>query len=444
VNGKLSLAAVVAVGFALRSVVAFVVCRHVPLASDAQDYFDRAVEIAFGPASNAPDYWPPGWPFVLAAAFRGFGASVWLARVIVVVTSTAGVLFTSLLARDLANDERAAARAGWIGALYAPAVLLVAQTHAQHLAALSVAAVAYFGARALRHGDLGAAIACGVAFGVGALTRPSSLSLAPVLFVAWALAVGKGAVPRARLFAAGAFIAVCAALCVAPVALRNAKAGAGLTISTNNERNFFLGNNPYTHPYKTGHLGQRSLEQVDAETRAYLESFYTRPDARQAMRDEALRYMKEHPYVTAYRTLNRATSFWGFDYFATRTLQDDARLPSRFALPLLAVEAGSYVAVMALAIIALFAMRSACDAWMRAWLVALALAYEAPYVIAFSGGTYHFPVVPLIIPFAAVALDGGLRAAAKRALESRWAIVALVAFALVQLEYAYYAVVMKG
>lgn len=31
------------------------------------------------------------------------------------------------------------------------------------------------------------------------------------------------------------------------------------------------------------------------------------------------------------------------------------------------------------------------------------LAYQAPYLIAFSGGTYHFPVMGLLWPFAALA-----------------------------------------
>jgi hypothetical protein len=76
-------------------------------------------------------------------------------------------------------------------------------------------------------------------------------------------------------------------------------------------------------------------------------------------------------------------------------------------------------------------------------LVALALAYEVPYAIAFSGGTYHFPVIPLLVPLAAVAAQRPTRA--WRCLRgSRRAWVALGLFALVQAEYAYYAVTLSG
>lgn len=437
-----SLVPIVIVSFVLRAAVAFVLFRDVSMTGDAQDYVERAAELAFGPSSASAHYWPPGWPLVLAGAFRALGDGVAVARVVVVLLGVAGVVLTALLARDLAPNGGAAKRAGWIGALYAPAVLLSGQAHSQHLAAVCLAAVAFFGARAIRTGRLAWSVALGAAFGLGCLTRPSMVSLAPVLFVAWLLAMRAAPRAFAPLVRSGALAAAIACAFVAPVVLHNARAGAGYTISTNNERNFFLGNNPFTPDYKTSHLGQRSLDQLDAPTRSYLESFYARPDARAAMRDEALRYVVRHPLVTAYRTFNRATSFWGFDYFASRVLEEATGKPMRAVLPLLALEASSYVAVMALALVALFAMKASCDTWTRAWLVALALAYEAPYTIAFSGGTYHFPVMPLVIPFAGVALEGGVPAAARRAFASRAALIALAFLAIVQIEYAYYAIKM--
>ena len=84
-----------------------------------------------------------------------------------------------------------------------------------------------------------------------------------------------------------------------------------------------------------------------------------------------------------------------------------------------------------------------CDADWRRWLVALVFAYEAPYMIAFSGGTYHFPVMPLVIPFAAVALAQGMDAW-RRVATTRGVAIAFVIFALVQLQCAYAAIAFEA
>jgi hypothetical protein len=213
-------------------------------------------------------------------------------------------------------------------------------------------------------------------------------------------------------------------------------------VSTNNERNLFLGNNPYTPDYKTSHLGQRSLDELPPDARAYLESFYTRTDARAAMQHAALAYMAHHPVRTLWRTLHRATSFWGFDYLASREIQKWRGGGTLATMPLLALEGGSYMMVGALALAGWFALAGACDRGWRLGCAALILAYEAPYAIAFSGGTYHFPVMPLLIPFAAVAVANAA-ATWQRARASTGTIAALSVFAAVQVEYAYFALVMR-
>jgi hypothetical protein len=228
-----------------------------------------------------------------------------------------------------------------------------------------------------------------------------------------------------------------------PVLVHDARAGAGWTLSTNNERNLFLGNNPFTPDYKTSHLGQRAIDEIDPNARAYLESFYSRPDARVAMRREAIAYIATHPARTALRTVNRATSFWGFDYLATREIQRWLGLSSLVSLPLLAIEAGSFLLVAVLALLALVALPRAGDRGWRAWLVAMGLAYQVPYAIAFSGGTYHFPVIPLLIPFAGIAI-GRARLLWRRAATSRATQIALATLALIEAQYAYYAILMRS
>ena len=450
-------AAILIASALLRVLVAFVALGAMPLAGDAGDYFTAALRLTSGDA-GVPFYWPPGESLALAAGFGLLGPSLALARWITVAMSTATVAFTMLLARDLAGASTART-AGWMAAVYSPAVLLCGQPCAQHLAALCLAAAAHFAMRAARATRPLPFLATGMALGLGCLARPSMASVAPVIGAAWAVAAHRTPASR-RAIAIGAAAAACVAFaCVVPVCAHNHRAGAGWTISTNNERNLFLGNNPYTPDYKTSHLGQRPLEELDPGARRYLASFYARPDARAAMGRAALAYMAEHPARTALRTLNRATSFWGFDYLASREIQkwrggragaaaaERARTPERTSLAgwvVLGLEAGGYLAMAALALVALFGQRrqGAGDGPTRAWLLALVFAYELPYTLAFSGGTYHFPVVPLLLPLAAIAA-GQRRDAWRNLRRGGPACWALGAFAVLQAQYAYHAIAMR-
>lgn len=441
-------AGLVSAAILLRMVVAFVLLGNMPMVSDAKDYFDFAVRLAAGDLGGA-FYWPIGESALLAIPFAIFGPSVLVARLATIAVSVAAVVVTALVARELAGP-RVARTAGWISAAYPPSVLLCGQTYSQHLAALCLVSLAYFGLQALRRPTLAWFLGAGLALGIGCLTRPSMLSVVPVLLVAAVLTARARRSSIVRLALGGAAATAVAIACLVPVLAHNAHAGAGLSLSTNNERNLFLGNNPYTHDYATGHLGQRSLDELPPAAQAYLESFYERPDARSAMRHAAVDYVLGHPLRTAWRTFNRTVSFWGFDYLASREIQKWFGWRSLSTVPLLAVEAGSYCAVAALAIVALFVFGGSGDrgdrVW-RIWLVSLAVSYEIPYSLAFSGGTYHFPVIPLLLPLAALAVEELRCRSAWLRLQGRSGrvgAVALCVFAAIEAQYAYYAVVLSG
>jgi 4-amino-4-deoxy-L-arabinose transferase-like glycosyltransferase len=418
----------------VRTLVGLAVLGRMPMVSDARDYFALGVRIATGTANEA-FYYPPGESALLSCVFRMFGPSVVAGRVLTIAIGVGTVALAMLIARELAG-ERALRWAGCLGALYAPSVLLCGQTYSQHLAAFCLAALAYFGLQAFRGAGMHHFAFAGLALGIGCVTRPSMASVAPVLVLASLWAARRRTYPPGRL-AVGVVVAGCLALgSVAPVLLHNARAGAGYTISTNNERNLFLGNNPYTPDTKTSHLGQRSLDELPPATRSYLESFYARPDTRAAMRREAFSYMVNHPVRTLWRTLNRTTAFWGFDYLASREIQKWGALSQRAEWSLLALEAGSSCCVMALALVTLFCLPGASRGPCGVWLLCLSLAYQAPYCIAFSGGTYHFPVMPLVIALAAVTL-AEFEEARRRFITSRAGYTAIGAFVLLQAQYAY-------
>ncbi|XXT19480.1 glycosyltransferase family 39 protein [Sorangium sp. So ce429] len=419
--------------------------------SDAAAYAQEALGLLRErPPSNA-FYWPPGNPIVLAFTYAVLGHEITSARVVTLLAGTISAVVAALVANRLFQDRRAAIATGFLAALYMPSVMLSAQPYSQHLAGLSLLLFAYWGLRAFSEGRLELYAGAGFAYGLGCLTRPSMLSVLPVLAVLAAnhvLGANDHARKPSRRAALGlAIFAVAAGVCIGPVMAHNHAHQAGMAISTNNERNFFLGNNPYTPNYKTSQLAQRAITDLDTEVQQYLKHFYQQPNPRAAMMSEALRFIRERPMITLYRTWNRAMSFWGFDYLASRLIQAHASVGHLGLLGLLAVEAGSYLLVMALALIGLccFADQMSRN-WVR-WLLALVVAYEVPYMIAFSGGTFHFPVMGLILPFAGGALaellaSGRRSRAWARLRASRFAWCALAVLLLIQIEYAYQIIVM--
>jgi hypothetical protein len=72
------------------------------------------------------------------------------------------------------------------------------------------------------------------------------------------------------------------------------------------------------------------------------------------------------------------------------------------------------------------------------------IAYASPYAVAFSGGAYHFPVMPLVIPFAAIPIAQGGRTTWRQVVPNYAVLAALGIFALVQVQYGYYAFLMRG
>ncbi|MBI1726982.1 MAG: glycosyltransferase family 39 protein [Candidatus Rokubacteria bacterium] len=431
---------------ALRLLIAYVVLGDMPLVSDAESYSLEAVALLDHFPGTQAYFWPPGMPYLLASVYALLGSELWVSRLVACTLGTAQVALSTALAREALGDPRGVRAAGWLAALYPPAVLMSGQTYSQHLAGVSLTALAVCAIRLWRTSRPAAGGAAGTAWGIGCITRPSMLSAGPALLMlgalGWLRERRTGEPPSAwgrRLGAAMLGLGLAAAIAV-PIVRHNERHGAGATLSTNNEANFFYGNNPYTPHYKTSHFGQREPSQLDPAVRDYLARFRSAPDPRAAMKAEALRYIREHPGITAWRTANRIRAFWGFDYLMARHVQLNLELGTGWLLALTAVEAGGYALVLSLALVTLLCGWG--ELRRPAALAALvaAFAYQAPYALAFSGGTYHFPVMGLLFPFAGLAAARDLRNEQPwvRARSSRSFWVTLSTFVAIQFEYAYY------
>ena len=441
----------IAVATIVRVGVVFFPLDSMPLVGDALSYSEEGKKLLAKFPGETAYFWPPGLPYVLAFIYWVFGDGIVVARVSTIILSVLNTVMIALLSGRVLKDPRAARLSGWIAAFYPPDVMMAGQTYTQHLAAFCLLVMAFWllmGYERKRWWYFGLA---GLALGWGSLTRPSLQSLALVLLILLMLVLWRSpsvtSTGRIRWILSGSLAFVLGAVgCMVPVMHYNASHGAGWTISTNNERNLFLGNNPYTPYYKTSQLGQRGLDQVEAEVSAYLRKFYDREDARQAMMGEAIRYITEHPFITLWRTMNRIRAFWGFDYIMSREIQEHYGMGLNGLGLLLTVEAGGYCLVMLMILAGLFCAWQEVRLYGSIVLILLVIGYQLPYAVAFSGGTYHFPVMGLLMPFAGATLtrvfNGGIRNWTCPGGKG-WMWLSFGLFTLIQAEYAYYLISMK-
>jgi hypothetical protein len=434
------------VALALRLLVTCVVLGSLPLQSDALSYSMEGLRLLEDFPGRQAYFWPPGLSYLLAAVYAIFGSDLGVAQGLMTALGLLQVALVAALAHEVFERNPAAVRAtAWIAVFYPAAVMINGQTYTQQLAAVCLTAIALGLLRSRQRPRLGPALWGGFAFGFGCITRPSMLSVGLVvgaLAAGWLLRAwtrGERGVSAATALAACAFGGV-AAVPIVPVLLHNAAQGAGYTLSINNESNFLLGNNPYTPHYKTSHLGQRSLDELEPEARDYLMQFSGRPDARQAMVREAWRYIGEHPWISVWRTGNRIRAFWGFDYLMSRVIQNQYGFGMAGLVIPLGFEAGGYLIIMLLALAALLCAPAVARSPAVLLLLLLAAAYQAPYAVAFSSGTYHHPVMGLLFPLAGLALASWRdpEGALARARRSRGFWAAAVLLVALQIEYAYH------
>lgn len=417
--------------------------RNVPWLGDAQDYVETSIAIATHQPMPGGHYWPPGLPYLLAAISHLPGASVVLVRGLALALGALLVLAVVWLARVTGADRQSARLAGLLAASYPPLILIAGQPFSQVLSALTVtiALAAFLNWQREEDNRAGWWLVISAASAAYAiLTRPSNLAFAVALTLGTAMTL----VQRRRSGAAATGLwalptaAIVAGIILFPTLRFNHDRIGAWTISTNNERNFFLGNNRFTPLYKTWHLASRELADLPAPTVAYLEEIYGRPDRNPAMLAEARLEISEHPGRFVVRTLSRVRAFWGVDYLSSNLLTSATGLSRPLSLLLMAYEAGGYLILVLIAWAGLVALWRFDRVIARSLMAAL-IAIQLPYAIAFASGTYHFTAIGVLLVLAAVGIRSVGDATQRRLLlGSRPVLIGWAALLLIQLEYAWW------
>ncbi len=285
-----------------------------PSLDDPDQYLPMARSLAEGHGfalnGKATAYRPPLYPLVLAPIVASLGdRAPWGVAALHLAIGAGTVLLTVAAARGWGLSHRAAVAAA---AIVACDPVLVAQTRSvmtEPLAALLIAAAL----AALTRPGLSGAVLGGLAFGLGALCRPSLLPAG--LMTVLAIALTSHGSWRVRLGQALALLAAIAAMLV-PWALRNERiVGEPVFTTSHGGYTLYLANNPVYYDEVvngppgavwTGQNQRLWWASVDLATLGMTEL-----EADRAMRSEALRVMADRPRDFARATLARLGRFWG-------------------------------------------------------------------------------------------------------------------------------------
>jgi hypothetical protein len=408
------------------------------------------VHILHGHAHQAY-YWPVGTSYVIAAGYWVFGIHPWVARLVMIALSVGSVVTTTLIARRLLRDTRAALLAGWTLALFPEMIMQAAQPDSFDLTLLGVNLTVLFALRAWQRGRVLDYAAAGVGLGIAALARPSTLSLLLAMGIFAAILLRRRhqegqPTGLGRVAVGSAVLLACTAAVITPALAHNSADHAGLTLSTNNEQNLWLGNNRYTPNYKTYYLGQHPLSDFSPEVRNYMRPFVYGTHPTRAQRsadfDEAKGFIEDHPAVSLLRTTNRVRSFWTFDYSLANEFRTDWGKGAKVEAVGLLPEVGGYMLLGLLVIIALVFARDLFRPGALWFLIATIAAFALPYAIVYGAGRWNYPELGLLAVLAGAGavwlIDTPDRW--RRLVSSRVFWIALVVFMLVQAEYSYFAV----
>ena len=436
------------VAVAVRVLVGGVLLADWPITNDAARYVNEAIDLARSFERSEAYYFPAGMIWTLAAAYALLGSSTAVTRAVTIVLSVLAVPFVIRLTRELCTDPRAPRVAGWIAALYPPSLLSSGYPGSQSLAypTFVAAAALFFSAWRLR--SSARAAAAGAILGIFSITRSSAFTVVLALGALWCarlfLDQRRGAVDlRAKLGIGVAALAAWIAV-ISPVLVHHWRLGEGLTLATCDAWNVFVGNNPYTPLYRTGYLAHKNPSTFPPHVALYVAEFEDSPvDPRGAMRREALRYMREHPWATALRTVNRARAFWGFDHATSTLIQRGLGLTDIQLGGLLLLEAGGYAAIAVLALLAVFIARDRLRLENVGVVLLMIGSYQVAFMLAFAHSNFHVPVMPLLMPLAAASLSRLGEDRGTALLRSRGPWIALAAFAAVQIEYGYFALLYR-
>jgi len=427
---------------------------YATLLGDSRGYDDWARQIAAGDwLGHDVFYQAPLYPYVLGFIYRVAGHHLLVVRVIQALIGSMSCALLALAATRMFSRPAGIA-AGLMLALYAPAIFfdgllqksvldvffvclalwLISRTEetAKTAETAEKNAEKKISQRSLRSPRFLLYVTLGLTMGGLALTRENALVFILVI-LAWI--VTKGLSDRGWGLAgrsAAAFL-IGLAIVLLPVAVRNSYVGGGFFITTSQfGPNFYIGNNPEADgTYQSLRFGRGSpeYERQDATelaeralgttlTPAQVSSYWT---------DKALAFVTSRPGAWLTLMGRKAALVWNASEMVDTESQE---AHAEWSLPLrlggLVGHFGILVPLALFGVIVTWPMRR------RLWILyAMMLAYAASVVLFYVFARYRYPLVPLLMLFAAAGVVTLPRVVRSRQLAGgAWTLAAVAAAAV--------------
>jgi tetratricopeptide (TPR) repeat protein/4-amino-4-deoxy-L-arabinose transferase-like glycosyltransferase len=379
------------------------------LMGDSHGYDVWAQEIAKGDwIGHDVFYQAPLYPYFLGVIYATIGRSLLAVRMCqAVIGSCSCVLLASAAARFF--SPRVGLVAGLMLALYAPAIFFDGLLQKSVLDVFFVCLMLWLLAKVAEQEDSLRArrtlrfhsFVLGLALGGLSLTRENALVFI-VVVLAWILVTVRDRAKAMGAFAAGL------AIVLVPVAARNSLIGGGFYVTTSQfGPNFFIGNHPGADgTYQSLRYGRGApeYERQDAADLAEhaLHRKLTPGEVSQYWTDRALDFITWQPAEWMKLMARKIALVWN----ATEMVDtEDQSTHADWSWPLwITSPIGHFGVLVPLAVLG--AIVTWPDRRRLAVLYALILAYAASVVLFYVFARYRYPLVPLLVLFAAAGALG--------------------------------------
>jgi 4-amino-4-deoxy-L-arabinose transferase-like glycosyltransferase len=374
---------------------------------DARSYDEWGRAIALGDwLGDSVFYQAPAYPYFLGIVYSIFGADLAWAHTTQMVLGAVSCLFLYLATRQIFGRNVALA-AGLILAGYAPALFFDGMIQKTSLGLFLTTGLLALLAGFAAKPTLGRIAVAGAVAGLLALTRENALVFA-VVVPAW-LVLRYPSVELPKRFAFSGAFALGLALVLLPVGFRNLAVGDTFAVTTSQlGPNFFIGNNAEaTGLYRPLMPGRQTpdFEGRDAARAAAWETGRELPPGEVSAYwlDRSLAWIADEPGRWLL-LLFQKTLFTLNDYEIPDT--EDIYVHAEFSSVLSVLHPVlRFGVILPLALAGLvFAWRERSAGRAGELIGLLAVVFTGAVAVFYVWARYRFPLVPLLVPFAALAL----------------------------------------
>jgi len=391
------------------------------LMGDSRAYDEWAQQIAHGDwVGHDVFYQAPLYPYFLGTLYAIAGRDLLLVRLAQAIVGSLSCVLLGLAGSRLFSRP-AGVIAGLGLALYAPAIFFDALLQKSVLDVFFVCLTLWVLSGLTSEPQKRLSwLWLGIAMGGLSLTRENALVLVGVILV-WVLVRHHAGVKPGRAAAAGIFL-LGLTIVLLPVAVRNGVLGDGLYLTTSQfGANFYIGNNAHADgTYMSLRFGRGSPEYERQDATELAEAAMGRPltpaDVSAYWTRQALAFIRAEPLAWAKLLGRKFALLWNrSEMLDTESLQSHAEWSMPLRLGSYVGHFGVLVPLALLGVVLTWPLRG------RLWVIyGLLTVYAASVVMFYVFARYRYPLVPILMLFAAAGLVALPRRLRTDARITRW------------------------